>query len=172
MATNKPSVFNFLNVTESMNTINRERLEEIRSAYANMNDTEPIENTTNNEDAKIKLLADKFSLMNDAENLVHLNKCISEQFLDVACHAILGEYLRIRTIEQRKARRNQSSPASSTIPKITTEPIAQASEASMVTKVLPQVFCQILLKKNRASMLEFCQDFLLCPLAKAASTRR
>ncbi|CAF3353898.1 unnamed protein product, partial [Rotaria sp. Silwood2] len=155
-----------------MNTINRERLEEIRSAYDNMNETEPIETATTNADVEIKLLADQFSLIDDAENLALLNKCIRTPFLDLACEAIFGEYLRIRTIEQRKARMNQSSPASSTISKITTESTAQASEASMVTKVLPQVLCQILLKKNRASVLEFCQDFLLCPLAKAASKRR
>jgi hypothetical protein len=174
MATNCQSVLAFLNVTESMNTINRERLEKIRSAYANMVETEPTATTTINGDDKIKLLADKFSLMDDAENIAHLTKCVTERFLDFACEFIFGEYLRIRTIEQRRARKNQSLPTSSTILNTTTESTAPAiaSEASMITQVLPKILCQILLKKNRASVLEFCENFLLCPLAKAASKRR
>ncbi|CAF4946847.1 unnamed protein product [Rotaria sp. Silwood1] len=157
-----------------MNTINREHLEEIRSAYADMEETESTATTIINADHKIKLLADKFFLMDDAENLAHLKKCIMEPHVELACAAIYGEYIQICTIEQRRARRNQPSPASSTISKIKTESTAPtgASESPMATEVLPHIICQILVKKNRASVFEFCQDFLLCPLAKTSSKRR
>ncbi|CAF3603252.1 unnamed protein product [Rotaria socialis] len=164
MTENRSSVFAYFNVTESMQTIDRVRLEAVRSAYANIRDDELTDTQRHNAEEKVKLLTDKFPIMNDAENLALLNKCVLGQYLELACQAIFGDYVHKRTKEMRRARTNNTSTTTSTISNQTTGSPAQVSTASNATEPLPKAFCQILLKKNPTVVFQFIQNFLLCPI--------
>ncbi|CAF2859194.1 unnamed protein product [Rotaria sp. Silwood2] len=160
MTTNRQSVFTFLNVTESVTTIDRTRLEQLRSDYATMMKTVPIVTTTTmvNQDDQLKLLARKFMLIDDSINLDHLNLCVSCSSLDIACEAILGKYIDVLMAERRAARKTTQSNVKPTMP--------------TVTESLTKIICQILVKQNDGAVIAFIHNFLLSPLAETTSNQR
>ncbi|CAF4002905.1 unnamed protein product, partial [Rotaria sp. Silwood1] len=85
-AFNRQSVFTFLNVSESITTIDRTRLEQLRSDYVAVVKTLPkaTTTTTDNHNDPLKMIAEKFMLVDDPINLDHLNLCVSCSSLDVA----------------------------------------------------------------------------------------
>ncbi|CAF1560667.1 unnamed protein product, partial [Didymodactylos carnosus] len=143
----------------------RQRLEQIRSAYADTMKNAQTTTTTTNADDRIKLLAKGFPLIDDEQNLAHLKLCVIGTHLEIACQAILGEYLKI-LIEQQNARKANSPSVPPTIVDTATKSTVQVPES------LSKIMCQILVKKNQPAVIEFIQSFLLSPLAKAASRQK
>ncbi|CAF4654000.1 unnamed protein product [Rotaria sp. Silwood1] len=165
MAFNRQSVFTFLNVSESITTIDRTRLEQLRSDYVAVVKTLPkaTTTTTDNHNDPLKMIAEKFMLVDDPINLDHLNLCVSCSSLDVACEAILGKYIDFIIVERRNARKTTQSNAKLVI---------QSSTLPIVTVSLTKIICQILVKQNDTVVIEFIQNFLLSPLTEITSKRR
>lgn len=172
MATNRQSVFTFLNVTESLTDINHQRLEDIRSTYTSM--------TNAKVDDRLKLIADKFSLLDDAINLEYLNICVTSSTLQLACENIIGKYFDASMAEQRNKRRPVSSTTTTTTSSSSSTstlnnviiPREQNTAPSTNTETLTTVICQILVKENQIAVIEFIRYFLLCPLAEVGTGNR
>ncbi|CAF1244888.1 unnamed protein product [Rotaria sordida] len=169
MPSNRQSVFAFLNVTESVATIDRTRLEQLRSDYAAMIKTQLMATTTTtaNLDYQLKSIAEKFMLTDDSINLDHLNLCVSCSSLDVACEAMLGKYIDALMAERRNARKATQTNVKPIVPSA-----AAAAAAPIATESLKQIICQIIVKQNDSAVIEFIQTFLLLPLAEITSKRK
>ncbi|CAF3886512.1 unnamed protein product [Rotaria sordida] len=168
MPSNRQSVFAFLNVTESVATIDRIRLEQLRSDYATMIKTQSMATTTTtaNLDYQLKSIAEKFMLIDDSINLDHLNLCVSCSSLDVACEAMVGKYIDALMAERRNARKATQMNVKPTVPSS-----SSAAAAPIATESLKQIICQIIVKQNDSAVIEFIQTFLLSPLAEITSKR-
>ena len=161
MATNRQSVFAFLNVTESLATIDYQHLEDIRSAYASMTNTKT--------DDRLKLIVNRFNLLDDATNLEYLRICATSSTLQIACDKIIDKYSDALMAEEGNRRR----PATTISSSITTSSNGmrqreQSSAAMTNIETLMTIKCQILIKENEPAVIEFIRYFLLCPLAELA----
>lgn len=163
MVTNRQTVFSFLNVTESLSTIDRTNLEEIRSAYTNM-----IKNGSScTIDDQLKALADQFMIANDTTNLDHLKICVLSNSLGIALQKIWSKYIDTLSSGERNSKKmNQISTSTSA------KPMTQISTKSIVTESLSQATCQIFIKRNQPVLIEFIQNFLLSPLDQNTSRTR
>ena len=153
MARNRQTVFNFLNVTESSSTIDRQNLDKIRAAYTNVKDGSSL--TT---DDPLKVVADKFMLTDDAVNLEHLKICVSSGSVGIACQAIWSKYIDTLVAAEGITTKRNHSPRTS------------ASAGSAISIVVCEATCRILLKRNHTALMEFVQDFLLAPFHQNASS--
>ncbi|CAF3954118.1 unnamed protein product [Rotaria sp. Silwood1] len=109
MATNVQSVFDYLTVTELLTTLNRERLKEIRSTYDQLKSAQ-YGGAATNVDELVKMLTQKFFIVDDIENLDRLKRCVTEDYFEVACQTLLNEYLTKLRQERMNARKVKSSP--------------------------------------------------------------
>lgn len=88
MADDRQSVFNYLHVTESLSSIDRKRLEGLRTFYTTLSKSD----------------SNEYLLMNDEENLEYLKLCVTSNSLEVACQAIFGKYLDQMIAQKRQVR--------------------------------------------------------------------
>lgn len=160
MATNRQTVFRFLNVTESITTIDRNLLEKIRTDYASFTNSVTSATTVSNTDDQLKALCDKLMLVNDATNLELLKLCVSSKNVEIACQELLGKYIDALIAEKRNAR------------KVVIQPPAPIPAKPVVTESLSQVTCQIFIKQDQLPLIEFIDTFLLSPLDQNAPIRR
>ncbi|CAF3715525.1 unnamed protein product [Rotaria sp. Silwood1] len=108
MATNVQSVFDYLTVTELLTTLNRERLKEIRSTYDQLKSAQ-YGGAATNVDELVKMLTQKFFIVDDIENLDRLKRCVTEDYFEVACQTLLNEYLTKLRQERMNARKTPTA---------------------------------------------------------------
>lgn len=149
MATNVQSLFEYLNVTESLVTLNFERLEKIRSTYQQLKIAQH-EDATTNLDKLVKEVSQKFFIIDDKENLDRLKLCITEEHIEIASQILFNEYLKKLTQERMNARKAKL-PSN-----VTGMPVAEAT-----VEIMPNVICQVLIKQNHPAVIDFITNFLL-----------
>ena len=147
MTTDRLGVFEYLNVTESLSTIDSVRLEKIRSTYDDI--------IKNKSDKPLELLAQTLMLINDAENLNYLNICVTSSSAAIARQTLCGKYLEKQSADRRNARKTKQAEAAATAMN-TVEPVSK-------------VICQILIKEIESTVIDFIHHFLLAPLKQNQS---
>jgi hypothetical protein len=163
MASNYQTVFSFLNVTQSLLTIDRKNLEKIRLAHDKIKKKEPSSTI----DDQLKKLADEFMIVNDATNVDHLKICVESGTVGIACQALSKQYTDpLHPEEQNSTKTNQilTSTSAKHTAKMSTRPAPIES--------LSQATCQILIKDNRQPLIQFIENFLLSPLDKKTSKQK
>ena len=137
MATNLQTVFDYLNVTQDIGTINQEHLKEIQSAYDRTNPNDSL-----------KKLIETFQFVNDRENIEHLKLCVDKSSISLSRQSLFTAYLTKKTAENRNVRKNEKQESTTTNDSSTTESISE-------------MICQIFLKKIHPFIDEFVDTFLL-----------
>lgn len=100
MRTIRKDLFEYLNVTEDLTKIDFNRLEQIRSTYANILQTNP--------DDPLTSLAQTFGLLTDAENREYLNTCVTSASKETAAQSLFGKYLDKKLAEKTISSKGQT----------------------------------------------------------------
>ncbi|CAF1085429.1 unnamed protein product [Adineta steineri] len=164
MATEYQSVFTFLNLTTSLTTIDRERMEKLRSSYDTIVKTSSVTTMGVNIDDQLKQLAQIFMLIDDATNIDHLKICVTASSIGVACEAIFAKYADMMIMEKRNAKKALQQSTASVTTNITDK------QATNIVEYLSHIICQIIVKQNEPAVIGFIHNFLLSPVGEATST--
>ena len=154
MTSDQESVFTFLKVTNSENTIERDRLEKLRSEYEKIRGTSSVTTSEVTIDGQLRQLAQMFKLLSDETNLEHLKLCVTPSKPEIACKNLSNAYMKMATKRNQNARETTNTTARTT---------------TTLSTPLSQIICQILIKRNQPLVIDFIQNFLLSPIAQTAS---
>ena len=154
MNSDQESVFTFLKVTDNGNTVDRDRLEKLRSEYEKIKSAPSVTTSAPNTDDQLRQLAQMFKLADDPTNLEHLKLCVTSSKPEIACKNLSTAYMKTATKKSQNA-------------KETTNTIAKTTTVS--AQSLSQIICQILIKRNHPLVIDFIEKFLVAPIAQTAS---
>ena len=157
------SVFDFLNISSSFASINKTRLQEIRSSHQIFL-SETGNSATATSEQVLRHLATQYNLLDDATNIDHLRLCVQNATnLDLACHELVSAFNRMQFTRNSEKRR-QALPSNSTREQST------SSKPTVVDSVR-EVVCRIDVKQDQPDVHEFIHRFLFQPLTKPRSFR-
>ena len=99
------SVFDFLNISSSFASINKTRLQEIRSSHQIFL-SETGNSAIPTSERVLRHLATQYNLLDDATNIDHLRLCVQNATnLDLACHELVSAFNRMQFTRNSEKRR-------------------------------------------------------------------